>query len=454
MAFLDSNALRVCVLRCAELEHDLKDIPDLHPIHEQATALLHEFIETVKALVSTNTAYHDFTADKKQSVLKIWEETASTLDSAHQFFSWYATQYATQFEPKLQLTEEHKSLVLEKCVDRYNFACDLERLCESLRNFSSRYITLGVDEEKVGYAWYIRYEHTRISEKIIAAWELANILSPSSTFRQSLQTTPWPTQIHTEQGKDDENDKKAPVRDQRVGNAQAGNDLPQTSVQKVDEALGDLPMYGTYEVYDKIWVITQQPEAELEVIQELLHRARNVSDPHPGDLYARILKDALLDNSNMILGSCRRLWMLLLDRYQQVFELRTVPSLYDDSRLAPLRLSQFSDELFNMRLLSEKIADEAIQAVVQLPGITPMVRAEIMEQLVETSSPKTKAIKQGHAFVDRYFESVSTMADDEKLPLEMRFLYRGLARAWDKRIEAERDGQVSEGFNDLEACDR
>lgn len=452
MAFLDNNALRVCVLKCAELEHDLKDIPDLHPIHEQTTALFHEFIEIVKALVSTNAAYHGFTADKKQGVLKIWEETASTLDSVHRFFCWYATQYATQFEPKLQLTEEHKSLILEKCVDRYNFACDLERLCESLRNFSSRYITLGADEEKVGYAWYIRYEHKRVNEKIIAAWELANILSPLSTFRQSLQTTP--IQIHTEQAKDDEDDEKAPLPDQGVEDAEADNYLLFTPEERVDEALGDLPMYGTDEVYDKIWDITQQPEAELEVIQTLLLRARDVSDPHPGDLYARICKNGLLDNSVLILGSCRRLWMLLLDRYQQVFELRTAPSLYDESRLAPLRLSQFSDELFDMRLLSEKIADEAIRAIVQLLGITPKVRAEIMQQLVRTSSPKTEAFRKGHAFVDRYFESVSMMANDEKLPFEMRYLCGDLARRWDKRIEAERDRQVSERCKVLEACDR
>lgn len=439
MAPLNNDHLRACILKCAELKRDLGAINELALISSGAGGLLNVFISTLNVAMSTTAKYHTLDTNTKQTIHKIWEDCAAMLIAVQALSSWYSTELQTT----LQINVEHKRLILGKCIDPQHFLAILQDLAGFLSGVCS-VMHVGGDDKLTGWSVKIRENIHQINDKVDAARELANILSPVGEYSQSLNTPTSPTRPATVT-------TDMPVENTHGDGNAAEDPLNRISIQaEVTAVLDTASRDNLDEVASRVWGIAQQSEAEDDasilrlVLEVLINQA--CADYQRADLYAEVIKRGLHDiriakirditlhdkNGNVVCGDAL-LKKILLNRCRETFEVGEHSAMSVKQQLG---LPCFAGNLFNIGLLKSINVFQCIQTSLGM-WIKPDITGDIVEipsmfnvaisfQLIHTAGRNLDASEQGHKFMNACFEHINKIMRKNETPDKIKNMLQDL----------------------------
>lgn len=414
MAPLENDHLRVCILQCAQLERDLVASNDLAWIGQEAKGLLETFVSMLNTAMSASAAYHTLEPDTKQTVLNIWKDCASILEIVEEMCWWYSLQ----FRAHLQLDDQHKCLILRRCIQPDRFMNNLSDLnvwlgwiLEVMKNGE------GEDDEMAQWYVQIRDSINQIRDKVDATRELAHILSPVGRFRQTLDAPTSSTILAARTA-------ETPAKDAH-DDGDATKDLSRRSLvqNEINTVLANASDDTMDQVYSRVWEIAQYPkvddyESSLRLIIETLFKQACASSQH-APMYAMIYKCGLLDNAVHYTANVdRALMCMILETCQETSGLGGASEMSVDQQLG---MAYFMGHLFSIGAVQEWCIHVCIRDALwdNPPSI---FKVTILYQLVWGFGNCLDDTEEGKGLMDTHFEMIADLRLDHMLPVAKAML--------------------------------
>lgn len=114
-----------------------------------------------------------------------------------------------------------------------------------------------------------------------------------------------------------------------------------------------------------------------------------------------------------------------------------------------LGLVQFIGELFKLGMLTERIMHECVRKLLDFKSEPDEAEIESLSKLLRTIGSNLDATEKGHAFMNAYFERISTLVDAPDLPSRLKFMLMDIVDLR-KHNWQSKDGGLLKGPKTLE----